>query len=578
MTNFIEVPLCELKPSKNNPRKTTNKNTIEELAQSIANDGILQNIIVVKAKGKKLAYNIVGGNRRYAACMLLVEKGTFTKDQLIPVQVMTNTNKQDLHRIATIENIQREDMPILDEADAITALVQGNMPLEEISAQTGISVGTIRKRIALSGLSDNSRKALLEGVINLAQAEALTVGTHEQQAVMIEDVINCQYRHFSADEIKEQFIDEKPTVSLAMFDKEEYKGDLTKDLFGEEESTYFNDIEQFEELQDQAVEDMAAQYRTEGYWPVGIVRGYSCPLISYREAEDEEKGAIVIHLHPSGRVQVFDKIVKLELNEDIESDVSNNSAVSKKPKPTYSKPLCEYMAMHKSAAVQAELLNNPRIAKQVAVVQLMSRFSTYECHGYFEGAMDRPAAFKTLDGQIREFLILLNRPEREDHHYLGLLPKFGCSDRSTFYQSLKSLSDDELDRLHLLLSTLSFGQSYANLDTHADSVFNQVAIDLEVNMSDYWNPDEDFLSRRNLGQLQGIISETDTGRVFGLAKQYKKSDIVRMLSKHFGKLASIEKPDKQDLAAANWLPEAMSFPAIDPDKVQDEPEEIAIAA
>lgn len=115
--------------------------------------------------------------------------------------------------------------------------------------------------------------------------------------------------------------------------------------------------------------------------------------------------------------------------------------------------------------------------------------------------------------------------EREDHHYLGLFPKFGCSDPSTIYQSLKSLSDDELDRLHLLLSTLSFGQSYAaNLDTYVDSVFNQVAIDLEVNMNDYWTPDEPFLTRRNQGQLQDIISETDTGRIFGLAKQYKKSD------------------------------------------------------
>ncbi len=580
MPTLTQLPMSQLVPSKNNPRKSMCPDGLEGLADSIANDELLQNIIVVKSKAKKEKYNIVSGNRRFAACQILIERGVYTEDKLIPVQVMENVTKKDIQRIAVTENIQRENMSPLDEADAVAVLVQGNMPLEEISAQTGLSVSTIRRRMLLSGLSPTTREALSNAEITLAQAEALTVGTHEQQATKVEEIKTCKYRTISVEEIREDLIDEKPTLAMAMFEKEQYTGTTTSDLFGEEENTYFDDPEQFMELQEKAVKDMAEDYRKAGYWPVEIVSGHSFSSVAYRDAEEEEKGAIAIHLHPTGRVQVFDKIVKLDLIKEVEKDIAEAQDIVKKPKSTYSKPLCEYMAMHKSAAVQAKLVENPRIAKQVCIVQMMSRLKAHKCHDYFEDALNRPVAFSTVDEQIAEFLILLERKQKDDYRFLGLLPQFGCSDSSTVYTALSNLSDDELDRLHILLSTLSFGQEFTNnLDTFEHSLFNKVAIDLEVNMADHWTPDEDFLSRRNADQLQEIINETKTGRIFGSVKQYKKSDIVRMLSKHFGKLASTEKSNEKDIAAANWLPEAMHFPAINPDAVQDEPQEdIAEAA
>ena len=149
---------------------------------------------------------------------------------------------------------------------------------------------------------------------------------------------------------------------------------------------------------------------------------------------------------------------------------------------------------------------------------------------------------------------------------------------------LETLTDDELDRLHILLCTMSFGQEGISIDTHAGSLFNKVAVDLEVNMLDYWKPDEDFLNRRNTEQLQGIIQDTETGRIFGFFKQAKKSELVRKMATFFDNLFNSEKPDEQDMVAANWLPEAMHFPAIDPDNVQSdndsqaENEDVSIAA
>ncbi len=566
MTDFIKVPLSQLVPSKNNPRKSINSDSIQELAQSIATDGILQNIVVVKSKCKKPAYNIVSGNRRFAACKLLVEQGKFSENHMIPVQVLANANRKDLRRIVIVENIQREDMTILDEADAIAKLVKGKMPLDEISAQTGISVATIRKRIALSGLSDGSRAALSEGAISLSQAEALTVGTHEQQAAIVEEINSNLNRRYSHDEIKDGLTGEKPTLSMAMFDRDDYSGTLTQDLFGEEESTYFNDIEQFTILQDQAVENMASQHRKDGYWPVDIVRGFHCSMIAYREAEEDEKGAVVIHLHPSGRVQIFDRIVKLELNPEIEDSAATTTA---KPKPTYSKPLCEYMAMHKSAAVQAELLKNPRIAKQVGIVQLTRYLKPHTCYSYFDDAVNTPLALERLYKQVIEFMAILGMDILTEEKHFNLFPRYGLSNASEIYTMLEAMTDDELDRLQTLLVTMTFGQENTSLDTNADSLFNKVATDLKVSMLDYWTPDEDFLNRRNTEQLKQIVKETQTGRLFGYASQPKKSDLVRKMTDYFAKLFLTKKPDEQDSVAANWLPGAMNFPAIDPDRVID---------
>ena len=71
------------------------------------------------------------------------------------------------------------------------------------------------------------------------QAEAFTVGTHEEQDGFLPDVISGYYS--TPAEIKDRLICEMPTLAMAIFPKEEYSGDYTTDLFGKAETTYFND-------------------------------------------------------------------------------------------------------------------------------------------------------------------------------------------------------------------------------------------------------------------------------------------------------------------------------------------------
>lgn len=107
-------------------------------------------------------------------------------------------------------------------------------------------------------------------------------------------------------------------------------------------------------------------------------------------------------------------------------------------------------------------------------------------------------------------------------------------------------------------------------DAYENSLFNLVAQDLDIDMREYWVPDELFLKKRNMTQLQDIVSQSQTSHLFGTVGGYKKSDIVSILSKYFADLNTSEELNEDQKNARSWLPEAFGFPAIDPERVMDE--------
>ena len=149
-----------------------------------------------------------------------------------------------------------------------------------------------------------------------------------------------------------------------------------------------------------------------------------------------------------------------------------------------------------------------------------------------------------------------------------------CSGRNatTLYEALKALSDEDLDRLHLLLTVLAFGQGNCNrLDT-GDTLFNRVACDLGADMRAYWRPDTDFLARRTRTQLAQIVHESGLTARLGRPAGTTKAELVRKMAQHFTRVHDLSNPTDNDLKARDWLPDAMRFPAVDP-AAQDDADE-----
>src|SRR5690606_1303062 len=151
----LELGINEIEPNSNQPRKSFDEKALIQLSESIKEHGIIQPIIV-KKEGD--IYRIVAGERRWRAARLLGLKK-------IPAIVRDFSNKQVME-IALIENIQREDLNPIEEAEAYERLiVEHNMTQEQISNSIGKSRPAIANSLRLLTLSDNIKKFLISGQI-----------------------------------------------------------------------------------------------------------------------------------------------------------------------------------------------------------------------------------------------------------------------------------------------------------------------------------------------------------------------------------------------------------------------------
>ncbi len=555
------LPLSKIKPVTTNPRKSFDETSIEGLAQSIKTDGLLQNLIVGKAKGKKKLHPIICGERRFRALTFLQEKGDLPKDYEVVVEIKDNLSKEETHRIATIENVQRENLSPLEEAEAVAALLQDGSKIEDVIAQTGLSEGVIKRRLVLSNLCAQAKGALSHGEISLSQAEVLTLATLDQQKDLLEKGLSG----YSAAQIKNWLTDEKASVAMAIFDKEEYTGTYTQDLFADDKTTYFDDVEQFFALQEKAVEALCDDYKLQGYDPIETLEYFSNWKYRPANVDEGEKGGVVIEMNSAGRVEIHEGVVNCDLDHKTDETTDGNPLSEQKPRPTYSVPLVRYMSMHKSIAVQRALLENPRAMKELMVANelAMFRHKSHNVLRYFDEEESKPPALSGINEIARKIYAYFGETH-EDMTWHDFDSLFFSPEAA--YDQVKSLSDQQLEEILGFLNVLTFGQDFVDrLDTNENSLFNKVAKDLNVDMRDYWRPDGSFLKRRNKKQLQKIILEAGCSEKFGNAASYKKKELVAELAKHFQNVLKLESPSANELKSVFWLPEAMQFPAIDPD-------------
>lgn len=555
------VTLSQLVPTKANPRKSFDTEAIEGLAASIQTDGLLQNLVVRPSSGKGKRYTIISGERRYRALKLLEKRGDLPDGFTIPVEIRTRLSKDEALRLSTVENLQRADLTPLEETAALTKLLHKGEQLEELAAKTGLSTTTIKRRLALHALCEETKLALEEGKIALAQAEALSLGNEDDQCSILKQ-IERSHEPVSAAYIKEALIDERPCVALAIFPVERYTGTITTDLFAQNETSYFDDAEQFYKLQKEAVEALARHHEQCAAW-VEVTEHWSIQGWQYREAEEGETGGVLINLSPAGAVEVRENLLKTQMDADTAQESADNPNAPVRERAFYSTPLRRYIAHHKSLAVQELLLSSPRKAREVAAVQAIMAFEPHEALTALSKETQHQTAYTVMERQSRMLALKLGLTLRDEQEgWKAFIMPYGSETK--LYTAVQSLSDHELDELHTLLTALSFGQKDCSKLDCRESVFNSVAQDLEADMNNHWSPDRAFFSRRTREQLIGIANECGFSDERSAVQTYKKSELVEGLLHHFAQARLAENPSPAQEKALSWLPEAMHFPAVDP--------------
>lgn len=265
--NLILVPLSQVLPrrSKRNVR-TTPRQSIPELAASIARVGLLQNLIVIlSADGEQ--YEVVAGDRRLTALKLLAKKKRIAADVEVPCLLVTDASART---VSLAENVQREAMHPADQFAAFAALVKEGRPIEDIAADFGVSPLVVQRRLKLANVSPRLLTDYRAGAATLEQLMALTItDDHAAQEAAFYGAPEWQ-RGASAlrDRLTEREITAThPLVRFVGLDAYTAAGGgIRRDLFAEGDAgTYLTDAALLETLVRGKLDAQAEDVRAEGW-------------------------------------------------------------------------------------------------------------------------------------------------------------------------------------------------------------------------------------------------------------------------------------------------------------------------
>ncbi len=169
---LIELKVTEIEPNKDQPRKSFDQESLQELADSIGEHGLLQPIIVMPTTNGM--YKIIAGERRWRASRIAgIDR--------VPVIIKDFTEKEVME-VALIENLQREDLNPVEEALGYRSLIDNyGMTQEEVSKRMGKSRSAIANSLRLLSLRDNELAMLSNGVITAGHARAILSADEDEE-------------------------------------------------------------------------------------------------------------------------------------------------------------------------------------------------------------------------------------------------------------------------------------------------------------------------------------------------------------------------------------------------------------
>ncbi|MFS4458918.1 ParB/RepB/Spo0J family partition protein [Bdellovibrio sp. HCB2-146] len=177
-----KVAIDKLSPGQYQPRRVFEKEPLQELAQSIRENGILQPIVARRTSSGKL--EIVAGERRWRAAQLAGQHE-------VPVILKNYDDKQALE-LAIVENIQREDLNPIEEAEGYSRLIQDfKLSQQQVAEKVGKDRATVANAVRLLSLPNEIKEMISENTLSVGHAKVLlALPDAKKQIEMAKKVIN----------------------------------------------------------------------------------------------------------------------------------------------------------------------------------------------------------------------------------------------------------------------------------------------------------------------------------------------------------------------------------------------------
>jgi ParB family transcriptional regulator, chromosome partitioning protein len=180
--DFLEVPIEKVASNPQQPRHNFDEKELQELSDSIKKHGVIQPLVVAKIAPDQ--YELIAGERRLKASKLAGLK-------MVPVIVREESGEREKLELALVENIQRHDLGVLEEARAYKKLIEEfDLTQEDVADKVGKSRSAVANKVRLLGLPIEIQRALSEGKITEGHARSiLAIENPEKQRALFDMII-----------------------------------------------------------------------------------------------------------------------------------------------------------------------------------------------------------------------------------------------------------------------------------------------------------------------------------------------------------------------------------------------------
>ena len=177
--DFLMCPVEEISPNPYQPRTVFNQEELDRLKESIATQGVLQPLLVRNVNN---SYELIAGERRLRAAKE-------ARQTHVPVFVKNLTDEQVLE-VSIIENIQRENLNVLEEAEAYHRLIKEfHYTQEKVAKKIGKNRSTIANLLRLRSLPDVIKESLISEKISMGHARALLGGGSQENQIYLYEIV-----------------------------------------------------------------------------------------------------------------------------------------------------------------------------------------------------------------------------------------------------------------------------------------------------------------------------------------------------------------------------------------------------
>lgn len=368
------IDIGQLSVSPANMRVKGRAPDLTNILPSVRARGIIVPL-VVRAKscpepvegGSPDTYEIVAGKRRYHAALAVAQETG--EAEPLPCAVMAAGDDAAALEASLIENIARLDPDEVTRWESFTRLVREGRGVEDIALTFGLTELQVKRTLALGNLLPRIRTLYRRGEINVGTIRYLTLASKVRQRQWLALLDDASDYCPTGQHLKAWlFGGASIPVTAALFDLASYPGEIVSDLFGDER--YFADASAFWTAQNAAIGERADAYREAG-WSEVVILPTGKPFQAYEHERTTKRkgGKVFISIGHRGDVAVHEGYLTLKEARRL---AAGDAPRDKPARPEISSAIQNYVDLHRHAAVQGAVADQPSVALRLAVAHMIA--------------------------------------------------------------------------------------------------------------------------------------------------------------------------------------------------------------